>query len=169
MFTNNFLTKILNIKKKNCRWHTLRSWLNEISALIRTFSPYWITMIHWSEVWKNFPGITHMTAFLENCQKSNTMYCFFLQFRGEGPLKYKIQGTNLFPTFIKNKDLLPWIWEQRYIVMYIWKFSRCVDIPVNPGKLLEIHFYASLFSNPGEKVLIIVSVPYSQDLRVWHT
>ena len=37
---------------------------------------------------------------------------------------------------------------------------------VNPGKLLELHFYASLLSNPGEKVLIIVAISGSQDLRV---
>ena len=81
-------------------------------------------------------------------------------------LNYKTQGTNLSPTFIKNKDFLPWIGEQQYIAMYLRQFSRHADIRVTPGKLLELHFYASLLSNPGEKVLIIVAISCSQDLRV---
>ena len=35
-----------------------------------------------------------------------------------------------------------------------------------PGKLLEIHLHAWLFSNPCGKVLIIVGISWSTDLRV---
>ena len=42
-----------------------------------------------------------------------------LQSRGKGPKKKKNYGTNMFPTFNKNQDLLPWIGEQRYIEMLV--------------------------------------------------
>ena len=41
-----------------------------------------------------------------------------------------------------------------------------VSIPV---KLSEIHFHAWLFSNPYGKVLTIVGISWSPDLRVQHT
>ena len=37
------------------------------------------------------------------------------------------------------------------------------------GKLSEIHLHALLFSNPQGKVLIIVEILCSLDLRVQHT
>ena len=37
-----------------------------------------------------------------------------------------------------------------------------------PGKLSEIHLHAYLFSKPCEKVLIIVAISWSPDLRVQH-
>ena len=36
------------------------------------------------------------------------------------------------------------------------------------GKLSEIHLHAWLFSNPCGKVLIIVGISWSPDLRVQH-
>ena len=37
-----------------------------------------------------------------------------------------------------------------------------------PGKLSEIHLHAWLFSNPCGKVLIIIAISWSPDLRVQH-
>ena len=37
-----------------------------------------------------------------------------------------------------------------------------------PGKLSDIHLHAWLFSNPRGKVLIIVGISWSPDLRVQH-
>ena len=53
--------------------------------------------------------------------------------------------------------------------MVFWEFSRnntCVSIP---AKLSEGHLHAWLLSNPCGKVLIIVEISWSPDLRVQHS
>ena len=77
-------------------------------------------------------------------------------------------GTYLSPRFDTLNDLLPWIGEQQYIQMDFWQFSRNADICVIAGKLSEIHLDAWLLSNPQEKVLVVVGISCSPDLRVQH-
>ena len=48
------------------------------------------------------------------------------------------------------------------------QFSRNNTYICIPGKLSEINLYAWLFSNPCGKVLIIVGISWSPDLRVHH-
>ena len=50
-------------------------------------------------------------------------------------------------------DLSTWIWEQPCMQMDFWQFSRNAYICIIPGKLLENHLHAWLFSNPCEQVL----------------
>ena len=52
--------------------------------------------------------------------------------------------------------------------MDFWQFSRNADLCVIPGKSLEIHLDARSVSNPQGKVLIIVGISCSSDLRVQH-
>ena len=52
--------------------------------------------------------------------------------------------------------------------MLIWHFSMDPDIYNEVGKLPNQHFNVWLFSNPGEKILIIVEILWSEDLRVEH-
>ena len=66
----------------------------------------------------------------------------------------------LFRTFsprLENNNTLKWISD---------KFSRNPDKCVDPGKLLKLYFNVSLFSNPGENVLIIIGISCSLYLRV---
>ena len=49
------------------------------------------------------------------------------------------------------------------------KFSRNNKNESIPQKLSEVHLHAWLFSNPCGKVLIIVGISWSLDLRVKHT
>ena len=56
----------------------------------------------------------------------------------------------------------------RSLEMLIWHFSMDPDIYNYAGKLPKQHFNVWLFSNPGEKILILVEILWSQDLRVEH-
>ena len=69
-------------------------------------------------------------------------------------------------TFKKKKDLSTWIAEQPCMQMDFRIFSRNNMYVSSPGKLSEIHVHACLLSNPGGKVLIIVGISWSPDLRV---
>ena len=53
--------------------------------------------------------------------------------------------------------------------MVFWKFSRNNKYVSIPGKLSEVHLQSSLFSNQCGKVLSIVGISWSPDLRVQHT
>ena len=64
-------------------------------------------------------------------------------------------GTNLSPNFNKNQDLVPWIGDKRYIKMLVGHFSNNLEIGGYIGKLLEEHLNVWLFSNPGDKILIM--------------
>ena len=48
------------------------------------------------------------------------------------------------------------------------KFSRNITYVSILGKLSEIHLHAWFFSNPCGKVLIIIGISWSPDLRVQH-
>ena len=50
--------------------------------------------------------------------------------------------------------------------MLIWHFSMNPDIYIDVGKLPNLHFNEWLFSNPGEKILILIEILCSQDLTV---
>ena len=99
-------------------------------------------------------GITQMSTFLKNFQKSICIH---------GSSQIHQEMSSRFDTI---KDLLPWIGEQQYIQMDFLQLSRNADICVIPGKLSEIHLHAWWFSNPQGKVLIIVGISCSPDLRV---
>ena len=65
-------------------------------------------------------------------------------------------GKNLSPTFNKNQDLVAWIGEQQYNEMLVRHLSNNSDICGYVGKLPEQHFDVWLFSNPGDKIHILV-------------
>ena len=67
-------------------------------------------------------------------------------------------GTNMFPIFNKNQDLVPWIGEEQSIEMLFWHFPNNPDICVYVRKFLLQHFSVRLFSNPGDKILILVKI-----------
>ena len=50
----------------------------------------------------------------------------------------------------------PWIGEQSYINMLFWQFSIHHNILRMYRKVADHHFNVSLFSNPGDNVLILV-------------
>ena len=50
---------------------TLRSGLHEIPTMIRTFPRGWENNHAWKWISDNFPGITHMSAFLEKGNRTN--------------------------------------------------------------------------------------------------
>ena len=52
--------------------------------------------------------------------------------------------------------------------MVFWQCSRNETFVSIPRKLAEVHLHAWLFSNPCVKVLIIVGISWSPDLRVQH-
>ena len=59
-----------------------------------------------------------------------------------------------------------WIGEQPWMQVDLRQFSsNNTDISI-PGKLSDIHLHAWLFSNPCGKVLVIVGISWSPDLRV---
>ena len=67
-----------------------------------------------------------------------------------------------------NKDLVLWIGEEQCIEILFCHFSDNPDICVHVGKLPKQHFNVRLFSNPGDKILILVKIYLSQALRVQH-
>ena len=75
-------------------------------------------------------------------------------------------GTNLSHTFKKKKYLSTWIGEQQCMQMDFRQFSRNNMYVTIPRKLSVIHLHAWLISNPCGKVLIIVGISWSPDLRV---
>ena len=136
-------------------------------TMIRNF-PHGLEKKHackWIAV--NFPGISQ-------CQHSwktfrNPFVCTVaLQSKGEGPLEYQIQGINLSHTLKKIQVLSPWIGEQPCMQQDFLQFSRSADICDIPGKLSETYLHARLFSNPPGKVILIVGILFSPDLRVQH-
>ena len=68
-------------------------------------------------------------------------------------------GTNWSPTFSKNQDPSPWIREQRDIKMLVRHYKKNPDRCGCLEKLQKNTLNLQLFSNPGDKVLIL-----SQDL-----
>ena len=58
--------------------------------------------------------------------------------------------------FNKNKNLVPWIGEQWYIEMLFWQFFNITTCMRVVGQMPKQHFDALFFSNPGDKVLILV-------------
>ena len=78
------------------------------------------------------------------------------------------QGDKSVPYFKKKKDLYTWIEEQPCMQIDFRQFSRNNMYLSIPGKLSEIHLHAWFFSNPRGKLLIIVGISWSPDLRVQH-
>ena len=68
----------------------------------------------------------------------------------------------------KKRYISTGIGEQPGIKMDFRKFSRNNAYINTPGKLSEIHLHAGLFFNPCGKVLSIVGISWSPDLRVQH-
>ena len=65
--------------------------------------------------------------------------------------------------FYKNMNFVPRIGEQTYIEMAFQQSSyRAVE------RLPEQHFNVWLFFHPGDKIIIVVNILCSQDLRVQH-
>ena len=58
--------------------------------------------------------------------------------------------------FIMNQNVVPWIKEQRYIKMLFQQFSNMTMKVKVVGKVQEQHFNVWLFSNPEDKVMILV-------------
>ena len=103
--------------------------------------------------------------FLESCQKTICMHGYS-PFMWTGPYEYQIQGGDLSHTFKKKKDLFTWIGEQPCKQMDFLQFSRKNMYGSLPEKLSEIHLRAQLFSNSCGKVIIMVGISWSLDLRV---
>ena len=79
-------------------------------------------------------------------------------------------GLHEIPTFIRTFFL--WIGEQPCIQMDFWHLSRNNTYVSIPGKLLDIHLLAWLFSNPWGKVLFLLQSMgqiYSLDLILLRT
>ena len=89
-----------------------------------------------------------------------------LKYMWTDPSEYQIWGGNLSHTFKKKNGISIWIKEQPCMQMGFKQFSRNNMYVSIPGKFSEIHLHAWLFSNPSEKVLIIVGISCSPDLRV---
>ena len=113
----------------------------------------------------NYPGMLTYVLFLENCQES---ICIM----GSSPIP---EERSLF--FFKVWDrFIPYIWYSLGPFLVDWRttmhangfmlFSRNNTYVGIPGRLSEIHLHACLFSNPQGKVLIIVGISCSLDLRV---
>ena len=64
-------------------------------------------------------------------------------------------GTNLSPTFDKDKDFVPWIGGQLYIEMWIQYFSNNPDKHDFVGKLMEQIFNVLMFSNPRDNIFFL--------------
>ena len=58
--------------------------------------------------------------------------------------------------------------EQQYIEIKFRQFCINPEIFGHYGKLSELHFKVSLSCNRGEKVLNIIKIWSTQDLRVQH-
>ena len=66
-------------------------------------------------------------------------------------------GTNISPTFNTNQDIVPWIGIQQYIEILVWNFpNNPTDICAYVGKLPEQLLIVWLFSDPWDKILILV-------------
>ena len=85
------------------------------------------------------------------------MYCYS-PIQGTRLKKDGNYVTNLSPIFNKNQDVVPWIGEGQYNKMLFCNFSKNPDICGYVGKLPEQHFNVRLFSNPGDKIQILVKV-----------
>ena len=89
-----------------------------------------------------------------------------LQSMWTGPKEYQIYGINPSHTFKKKIYFFMWIGEQPCMQLDFRQFARNNIYVSIPGKFSEIHLHAWLFSNPCEKVLIIVAISWSPYLRV---
>ena len=52
--------------------------------------------------------------------------------------------------------MVPWIWEQPYTEIFFWQFSNIIIYVKIVGKIRDQHLSVWLFSNPGDKVQILV-------------
>ena len=125
----------------------------------------WRITIHWN----SSPRLFQYNHIYQGCLKNATItfQCIVvLQSRGQGPEKMENYGTNISPSFNKNQDLVPWIGEQQYIEMLLLLFANNPDKCCYVGKLQEHNFSVWLFSNPRDKILILVEILWIQDLKV---
>ena len=88
------------------------------------------------------------------------------QSRWKHPFYSSKYGTDLSPRFDTPKDRSTWIGKYPCMQIVFWQVSRNNSYLSIPGKILEVHLHAWLFSNPHGKVLIIVGILLSLDLRV---
>ena len=83
-------------------------------------------------------------------------------------LKVSNLGDKSVPYFKKKINLSTWIAEEPCMQIDFRQFTRNNMYVSSPGKLSEIRLHAWLFSNPCGKVLIIVGISWTPDLRVQH-
>ena len=156
----------LNNFDMTCVCNTLRSWLNEIPTMIGTFSPGLENNNKLKCIANNFPGITCMSACLENCLKHISMYRsspiqgrrskFLLKVRGRFvPYLFYFLG----PSPLDKRTKINWKGFPKKI-QECWKMCHSCNF-------WGTSFNVLLFSNLGEKVQIIFLISCSQDLRVY--
>ena len=127
----------------------------------------WRTTMHANELLTIFQQCLHMYYSWKIVIKP--LGCLgILQSMWRGSKKYQIYGTNLSHTLKKKKNLSTWFGEQPCMQMDFRQSYRNITYISIPEKLSEIHLHTWLLSNPCGKVLIIVGISWSPDLRVQH-
>ena len=125
----------------------------------------WRTTIHQHIV----PSIFHFNHVCQVCWKNvgSTFQCVVvLQSRGQSPKKRENYGIYLSLNFNKNQHLVPGIGGHRCIKILVRYFSNHPDICGYVRKLQEQHFNVRMFCKPGDKILILDEILWSQELRV---
>ena len=120
----------------------------------------WRTTMHASWLLTIFQECLHMCRQITICMHG------YSPIHVDRSLRVWNLGDKSVPYFKKKKELSTWIGEEPCMQMDFRQFSRNNKYVSIPGKLSEIHLYAQLFSNSCGKVLIIVGIPWSPDLRV---
>ena len=141
----------------HCICSTMISRLHNILTRFRNLSPGFENNHTLKCCSDNFPTLPYISGCMKNV--GPTFQCIvLLQSRGQGPKNIENYGTNLSPTFNKNKDLVPWIGEQRYLKTLVHHFSIDRDMYGYVGKLTKQNFNVRLCPNPGNKFLILVKI-----------
>ena len=133
---------------------TVRLGLHEIQTMVRTFS-CGLEINHACKwISDNSPGMLTYVLFLESCQKSICMHdC--------SPIheERSLRRKNTFPQGLESNHTCKWISDNfPGMLTYVLFLEIC-------EKSICMH---NFFSNPWGKVLIIVGISGSPDMRVQH-
>ena len=107
-----------------------------------------------------------MSRLLEKYQINIWMYGI-LKSRGQGPKKMENYRTNLFRTFKKNLDIVPWIGKNHTFKCWSGIFPKIIIYMIMLENCQKQHFSLWLFSNTGDNILFMLKF-YEARISEWN-
>ena len=126
----------------------------------------WKTPIHWNVVPRTF----QQYHICQDCWKTvETTWNIFLLSNPGDKVQIVVESTGQICPVDLLLELLPCPLDWRSTLHWnvVPTISKPAEICGIVGKLLELHWSASLFSNPGDKVLSLIKMLCSQDIIAW--